>query len=106
MEAFHLSAFQKGTWPLPRQRSIWRLHLNQRSLYSIPRVKKDIRELENMSVPLHIRNPVTSLMKDIGYGRIINTHMIIRPLCEEEYLPENLEEELTIIPLNRDLKRD
>lgn len=30
---------------------------------------QDARELGNLEVPLHLRNAVTSLMRDIGYGR-------------------------------------
>jgi putative ATPase len=32
-------------------------------------VQRDIQELPNEPVPLHIRNGVTDLMKDLGYGK-------------------------------------
>ncbi|MFH0769251.1 MAG: replication-associated recombination protein A [Chloroflexota bacterium] len=40
------------------------------SLYTAySRVQKDIKQGAPDSVPLHLRNPVTSLMKNIGYGK-------------------------------------
>jgi putative ATPase len=54
-------------------------------------VKKDVRELENMPVPFHIRNAPTTLMKDLGYGKGYKyPHDYQDHFVEEEYLPENL----------------
>lgn len=40
------------------------------SLYTAyGRVKEDIKTTRNEPVPLHIRNPVTKLMADLGYGK-------------------------------------
>jgi len=33
------------------------------------RALKDVKEFGNLPVPLHLRNAVTSLMKDLGYGK-------------------------------------
>jgi putative ATPase len=30
---------------------------------------EDVRRLGNLPVPMKIRNPVTKLMKDVGYGK-------------------------------------
>lgn len=39
------------------------------SLYqAYSEVQKDIRRTGNQPVPLHLRNPVTSLMREVGYG--------------------------------------
>jgi putative ATPase len=54
-------------------------------------VQKDVRELKNMPVPLHIRNATTSLMKNMGYGKDYKyPHHYPDHYIEEEYLPENL----------------
>jgi len=54
-------------------------------------VERDVRELENMPVPLHIRNAPTSLMKDLGYGKEYKyPHDYPDHFVDEEYLPENL----------------
>lgn len=40
------------------------------SLYeAYGKVKEDIKKTRNEPVPLHLRNPVTSLMKEVGYGK-------------------------------------
>ncbi|MGQ9545824.1 MAG: replication-associated recombination protein A [Dehalococcoidia bacterium] len=40
------------------------------SLYkAYSQVQKDIQQGRNEPVPLHLRNPVTALMRDMGYGR-------------------------------------
>src|SRR3989304_3606752 len=40
------------------------------SIYSAyGKVKEDIKKSRNEPVPLHLRNPVTSLMKETGYGK-------------------------------------
>ena len=54
-------------------------------------VQKDIREVENMPVPLHIRNAPTQLMKELGYGKEYKyPHDYPDHFVDEEYLPENL----------------
>ena len=54
------------------------------------RVQKDVFETRNDSVPLHLRNPETPLMKALGYGK----NYIYSPSHnyqeKQEYLPENL----------------
>jgi len=45
----------------------------------------------NLPVPLHLRNSPTKLMKDLNYGKTINTHMIIRTtLWNSNFCPTNL----------------
>jgi putative ATPase len=44
----------------------------------------DVRKLGNLPVPLNIRNPVTKLMKDLGYGEGYEKY------TEESLLPEKL----------------
>jgi putative ATPase len=55
------------------------------------KVQRDIRELKNMPVPLHIRNAPTQLMEDLGYGKDYKyPHDYPDHFVEEEYLPENI----------------
>jgi putative ATPase len=44
----------------------------------------DVRNFGNLPVPLKIRNPVTKLMGDIGYGKGYQKY------DKETYLPEKL----------------
>ena len=53
--------------------------------------RQDARELGNLEVPLHLRNAVTSLMRDIGYGRGYRyAHDDPSALIDQAHLPEPL----------------
>jgi putative ATPase len=52
---------------------------------------KDAKELGNLGVPLHLRNAVTSLMRDLGYGkgyRYVHNEPSAR--TEQQHLPDPL----------------
>lgn len=52
---------------------------------------KDVREKGSLSVPLHIRNAPTKLMKGLGYGKGYKyPHDYEGGFIDEEYLPEEL----------------
>jgi putative ATPase len=54
-------------------------------------VQKEIKYGENASVPLHLRNPETALMKNIGYGKDYKyPHSYPGHFVREVYLPESL----------------
>ena len=54
-------------------------------------VRKDIERSPHEPVPLHIRNPVTPLMKDIGYGKDYQyAHDHAASTTDMETLPERL----------------
>jgi len=54
-------------------------------------VQKDIQETQALPVPLHIRNPVTKLMKELDYGKDYKyPHDFPYHFVDEEYLPDNL----------------
>ena len=56
-------------------------------------VQKDIRELPNEPVPIHLRNAPTKLMKDIGYGKGYKYTPDYKDAQEaqQDYLPERLQ---------------
>ncbi len=92
MEAFHFIGLPEGNLALAQAAVYLATAPKSNSLYTAYQaVQKDVRELENLPVPLHIRNPVTSLMKDMGYGKDYKyPHDYPDHFVEEEYLPENL----------------
>ncbi len=51
---------------------------------------KDAKELGNLSVPLHIRNAPTDLMKDLGYGKDYKYSPDYGYKEKQEYLPKEL----------------
>ena len=92
MEAFHFIGLPEGSLALAQAAVYLATAPKSNALYTAyQKVQRDIRELENSPVPLHIRNPVTSLMKDLGYGKEYKyPHDYPDHFVEEEYLPENL----------------
>jgi len=54
------------------------------------RVQKDIKERQNLPVPLHIRNAPTDLMKDLGYGKGYKYNPSYDKPVEQDYLPDEL----------------
>ena len=50
-----------------------------------------VRETGNLSIPLHIRNAPTKLMKDMGYGaNYQNSHAQAGSFSGQEYLPDDI----------------
>ena len=53
--------------------------------------KKDVKETMNEPVPLHLRNAVTDLMKDLNYGKDYKySHDYDKEEGKQDYLPEKL----------------
>jgi putative ATPase len=62
------------------------------SLYTAySRIQDDIKKTRNDPVPIHLRNPVTSLMKNIGYGKDYKyAHDYQNNFVKQKYLPDSL----------------
>lgn len=62
------------------------------SLYrAYSEVQKDIRQTGNQPVPLHLRNPVTSLMRESGYGKGYKyAHNYEGHFVEQQNMPDSL----------------
>lgn len=54
------------------------------------KVQRDVKELENLPVPLHIRNAPTVLMKGLGYGKGYKYNPNFKEPVDQDYLPEEL----------------
>ena len=63
------------------------------SLYTAySRVQDEIKKGYGEPVPLHLRNPVTGLMKGFGYGKDYKyPHDYTNHFIEEKYLPDSLQ---------------
>ncbi|OPX96727.1 MAG: Replication-associated recombination protein A [Syntrophorhabdus sp. PtaB.Bin006] len=62
----------------------------------------DARELPEYSVPLHIRNAPTKLMKELGYGHdYLYPHDYKDGLVEQEYFPPEITNKKYYFPKNR-----
>jgi putative ATPase len=53
-------------------------------------VQRDIKELPRESVPLHLRNAPTDLMKDLGYGKNYKYNPNFNEPVEQDYMPPGL----------------
>ena len=108
MNAFHFIGLPEGDLALAQAAVYLATAPKSNALYmAFQGVKRDIRELDNMPVPLHIRNPVTSLMKDLGYGKDYKyPHDYSDHFIEEEYLPENLKGRTYYQPTEQGFERE
>jgi putative ATPase len=63
------------------------------SLYeAYSRVQEEIKQGSSESVPLHLRNPVTPLMKNIGYGKGYKyAHDYAGHFVQQQNLPDSLQ---------------
>ncbi len=68
--------------------------------------KKRARETSHLPVPLHLRNPVTRLMKDEGYGKgYLYAHDFPQGTTPMECFPEGVKERF-FIPTERGFERE
>jgi len=108
MQAFHFIGLPEGNLALAQAAVYLATAPKSNALYTaFQGVGRDIRELENMPVPLHIRNAPTTLMKDLGYGKEYKyPHDYPDHFVEEEYLPENLRGRTYYHPTEQGLEKE
>lgn len=64
-----------------------------------------VRETGNLSVPLHLRNAPTKLMKDLGYSKEYKyAHDYPSNFVNQEYLPEEIANQRLYVPQNNALE--
>jgi len=108
MEAFHFIGLPEGNLALAEAAVYLATAPKSNALYSaFQGVQKDVREVENLPVPLHIRNAPTSLMEELGYGKEYKyPHDYPEHFVEEEYLPENLKGRIYYRPSEQGFERE
>ena len=108
MEAFHFIGLPEGNLALAQAAVYLATAPKSNALYTaFSGVQKDVRELENMPVPLHMRNAPTSLMRNLGYGRGYKyPHDYPEHYVGEEYLPENLKGRIYYHPSDQGFERE
>jgi putative ATPase len=108
MEAFHFIGLPEGDLALAQAAVYLATAPKSNALYTaFLGIKKDVRELENRPVPLHIRNAPTTLMKDLGYGKDYKyPHDYPEHFIEEEYLPENIKGKTYYHPTEQGFERE
>jgi len=77
------------------------------SYMAIKNAKSKVNETGNLSVPLHIRNAPTKLMKNIGYGSGYEyAHSFKGNFSEQEYLPDAIKETKFFEPGDNDREKE
>ncbi len=66
---------------------------------AIEKAFNDVRKIEHVSVPLHLRNAPTKLMKTLDYGKNYKyPHDYENNFIDENYLPDNLKNKQYYLP--------
>jgi len=75
------------------------------SYLAIGKAQALVRETGNLSVPLHLRNAPTKLMKDLGYNKEYKyAHDYPGNFVNQEYLPEEIMNQRLYVPQNNALE--
>ncbi|MFH1365557.1 MAG: replication-associated recombination protein A [archaeon] len=69
---------------------------------AVNKAKETINQTRNLGVPLHLRNPETKLMKDLGYGKGYQyAHDFKDAKVNQQHLPEEIKNEKFYEPTDR-----
>ena len=91
-QAVHFIGMPEGNLALAEATVYLATAPKSNSLYqAYSKVQEEIKQGSNQSVPLHLRNPVTPLMKDIGYGKGYKyAHDYPEHFIKQQNLPDSL----------------
>lgn len=99
-QAVHFIGMPEGNLALAEAAVYMATAPKSNSLYTgYSAVQQEIRHGGNEPVPLHLRNPVTSLMKNLGYGKGYKyAHKFPAHYVEQQHLPDSLKGKRFYIP--------
>ncbi len=91
-QAVHFIGMPEGNLALAEAAVYLATAPKSNSLYeAYSRIQKEIKQGSADSVPLHLRNPVTSLMKEMGYGKGYKyAHDYLEHFVEQQNLPDSI----------------
>jgi len=92
-QAVHFLGIPEGNLALAEAAVYLATTTKSNSLYqAYSRVQEEVRQSSNEPVPLHLRNPVTPLMKEAGYGKGYKyAHDYPGHFVEQQNLPDSLQ---------------
>jgi putative ATPase len=71
------------------------------------RVQQDVEKTRSEPVPLHLRNPVTGLMRKVGYGKGYKyAHDFPGHFVEQQHFPDSLKGRKYYQPSDQGFERD
>jgi len=108
MQAFHFIGIPEGKLALAQAVTYLALAPKSNALYAAyGEAARDVEDHGALAVPLWIRNPVTGLMKRIGYGEDYRyPHEDPEAVVDQEYFPEELAGRRYYQPVKRGFERE
>jgi len=99
-QAVHFIGMPEGNLALAEAAVYLATALKSNSLYTAySRVQKEVKQSYDDSVPLHLRNPVTPMMKEMGYGEGYKyAHDYPEHFVEQQNLPASLQGKRYYLP--------
>ena len=99
-QAVHFIGMPEGNLALAEAAVYMATAPKSNSLYAgYSAVQQEIRHGANEPVPLHLRNPVTNLMKNLGYGKGYKyAHKFPAHYVDQQHLPDSLKGKRFYIP--------
>ena len=99
-QAVHFIGMPEGNLALAEAAVYLATAPKSNSLYeAYSRVQEEIKKGASEAVPLHLRNPVTPLMKDMGYGKDYKyAHDYPEHFVEQQHLPDSLKDKKFYTP--------
>ena len=107
-QAVHFVGMPEGYLPLAEAAVYLATAPKSNSAYAAyGKALKDVKATGNQPVPLHLRNPVTRLMQEIGYGRAYKyAHDYPGHFVGQQYLPDALQGRRYYHPSDQGYERD
>jgi len=107
-QAVHFIGMPEGNLALAQAAVYLAIAPKSNSLYqAYSRVQEEIQSSANEPVPLHLRNPVTPLMKNVGYGKGYKyAHDYPGHVVEQQHLPDSLEGKQYYTPSDQGYERE
>jgi len=99
-QAVHFLGMPEGRIPLAEATVYLATAPKSNSTYAaLNQAMRDVREQANEPVPIHLRNAVTGMMRDMGYGKDYKySHDFQGHFAEQEYLPPSLKDRRYYLP--------
>ncbi len=67
---------------------------------------EEIEKSKNLPVPMHLRNPVTKLMKKLGYGKDYKyAHNYEKGFVIQQFLPDEIKDKMFYFPTERGIEK-
>jgi putative ATPase len=107
-QAVHFIGMPEGNLALAEAAVYLATAPKSNSLYTAySRVQQEVQTGRNEPVPIHLRNPVTKLMKDIGYGQGYKyAHNYPDQMVEQEHLPDSLRGKRFYFPVESGFEKE